>query len=92
MAVNPEDVVVGACFVTLGTRPQVRKVIEITADDHVKYMSRGASYQKGEASWNYGTAKSALPLRADFASAVDRRVTCDWDKDYPERAPKKTVA
>jgi hypothetical protein len=82
VAVNPEDVVKDACFVT--STNQVRKVIEITSDDRVNYLTRGASY-KGESSWGYGPPRTALPLRSEFAGQVDRKVTCDWDPDYPER-------
>ena len=82
MAVKPEEVVVGACFVT--PTDQVRKVIEITADDRVRYMARGAS-SKDEFSWGSTPNKGDLPSRSEFASQVDRKVTCDWDRDYPER-------
>jgi hypothetical protein len=85
MGVKPDDVQVGRCFVT--SQNQVRKVTEITSDDRVNYVARGSSFQRGEASWGRGPIKSALPSRADFANAVDRQVTCDWDPHYPERAP-----
>jgi len=85
MAVKPGDVEVGRCFVT--PTGQVRKVTEITADGRVDYMARGKSFQRGDASWGNGPTGSALPSLADFANAVDRQVSCDWDPDYPERAP-----
>jgi hypothetical protein len=84
VAVKPEEVVVGACFVT--TTNQVRKVIEITADDCVSYMARGAS-SKMNFSWGSTPIRSQLPSRVEFANQVDRGVRCDWDKDYPERKP-----
>jgi hypothetical protein len=79
MAVKPEDVVQGACFVT--STKQVRKVAEITADDRVNYMARASS----GSNFGWGFTPSILPLRSEFASQVDRKVSCDGDPDYPER-------
>lgn len=82
MAVDPKDVVLHACFVT--STNQVRKVVAITADDRVEYLSRGSSYQRGESSWSPGTSKTSMPLRSDFATEVERKVACSWDPNYPE--------
>ena len=82
MAVEPEEVEVDACFVT--PAKQVRKVIEITADDHVHYQTRGAS-SRNEFTWGSSGTKGNAPTRSEFAKQVDRKVTCDWDTDYPER-------
>jgi len=79
MAVKPEDVVVGACFVT--PTKQVRKVAEITADDRVSYMARASSGSK----FGWGSTPSILPSRSEFATQVDRTVPCDGDPDHPER-------
>lgn len=84
MSVEPSEVQVGRCFITASN--QVRKVIEITTDDRVNYSARGSEY-KDDNSWGLGPNLSNLPSRAAFARAVDRRVKCDWDKNYPERDP-----
>jgi hypothetical protein len=85
VSVIPDDVQVGNCFIT--DREQVRRVTEITADDKVQYQARGAEFE-GEASWGPGSVLSNPPTRAEFAAEVARRVTCDWDRRYPERKPE----
>jgi hypothetical protein len=52
MAVKPEDVQVGRCFIK---GEQVRRVTEITADDKVQYQARGGDFSRGEASWGAGS-------------------------------------
>ncbi len=81
MSVNPRSIKAGKCFAT--PTNQVRRVIEITAGGRVRYQSRGSSFSQGEKLWGPRQETS----RDKFAAEVDREVTCDWDKDYPERKP-----
>jgi hypothetical protein len=85
MPVTPEDVQVGRCFITEPAK-QVRRVTEITGDDRVNYKARGSEH-KGKDCWGFGPPVANLPTRKTFAEQVDRRITCDWDKNYPERTP-----
>ena len=83
MTVKASDIEVGKCFVTISK--QVRRVTEIT-DGKVDYEARGRSYKRGKESWSpSGVRRDQLPDKANFASQVERIVTCDWDPDYPER-------
>lgn len=78
MPVSPEEIAVGKCYVT--KNGQVRRVLEIK-DGKVKYESRGRTDRGG--TWG---AWTTVGIDA-FANEVDREVTCDWDPNYPERAP-----
>jgi hypothetical protein len=51
--------------------------------ENVRYVSRGS---KNFIGWKRSGYR-ATSTRARFAQDVDRRVTCDWDVDYPERTP-----
>jgi hypothetical protein len=78
MAISLSSIAVGKCFVT--SMGQVRRVLEMKNGD-VKYESRGKTDRGG--SWTGWTIAGA----ERFANDVDREVTCDWNPDYPERAP-----
>ncbi len=78
MPVPPGEITVGKCFVTKFR--QVRRVLKLE-DGQVTYESRGRTDRGG--SWG---AWTTVGIDA-FANEVDREVTCDWNPDYPERAP-----
>lgn len=80
MAIDPENIQVGLCYVTSSS--QVRKVLSVDGDK-VKYASRG---RKCLPNWDE-TAHFDWTTKQIFAIDVDREVTCDWDPDYPERNP-----
>jgi hypothetical protein len=80
MPVRIEDIAVGRCYVTSTYR--VRKVLFISGEN-VRYVSRGS---KNFVGWERSGYR-ATSTRARFAQDVDRRVTCDWDMDYPDRTP-----
>lgn len=78
--VDPNSIAVGNCYVT--STQQVRKVLEISDDHRLKYVSRG---KKPTPNWENGSF--TWVSRDVFADDVDRQVTCDWDPDYAERGP-----
>ena len=82
MPIDPSSIDAGNCYLT--TTKQVRKVLEIDGDS-VKFVPRG---EKPTRDWEKGGWQ--VTTKNNFASEVDRQVTCDWDPAYPERDPSNS--
>ena len=74
MAVPPQSIKVGRCYLTDATR--VQRVLEITPDGKVIHAHR--STRSEYKAWTAGTTS----LRA-FAFITVREVPCDWTPEEP---------
>jgi hypothetical protein len=86
----PDQIKVGSCYRT-GTN-NVHKVLEITADDRVNFLTRGGSYARGENAWTPGALSNAWPRCSVFALKVLSEVPCDWDPATAPAAPPAVPA
>ena len=77
MAVDPNSLSVGKCYVTASG--QVRRVTDITMTGRVDYEARGS---RKVDKWHRGATQSNLPSLARFAGDVDREVKCSYHPDY----------
>jgi hypothetical protein len=80
MPLTPEQIALHRCYVT--PREQVRKVLLIDGN-RIWYVARGGKHRRG---WEESGHREWATKEA-FAAHVDREVSCDWDRNYPERAP-----
>jgi hypothetical protein len=81
MPVATDKITVGKCFVTeIG---QVRRVLKVESGK-VTYEARGKTATGG--SWGERT----IVGDGKFARDVVREVTCDYDPNYPDRAPPQS--
>jgi|GEM_PF-1522804 hypothetical protein len=81
-----EQVKVGGCYRTV--KKTVNKVLEITDEGRVKFVTRSESYARGEKSWTPGAPANALPRLSVFALKLVCEVQEDWDpKIHPTPKP-----
>ena len=75
MAVPPESIKAGRCYLTDAGR--IQRVMEITPDGKVHYAHR--STRSTHRAWTPGTA-----LLRTLANITEREVPCDWSPEADE--------
>ena len=75
MPIDPKSIEVGQYYAA--NNNQVRKVLEINGDQ-LRYVARGKMFTT---KWQDGLWLQTT--KNNFASEVDRQVTCDWEPDNP---------